>query len=108
MSKIAEACEDDIRERFDTAGRGTWRPNALKTVRRKRANRPLSDTGTMRDSIRQEIFYDHVRVSVPYGGRKHDRSVPARHQYGMSGMPQRMIIDASAKERNRKLRDVMD
>ena len=108
MMKISETCEDDIRERFDTAGRGSWRPNSPRTVRRKRSNYPLIDTGAMRDSVRHEIYDDHVRVSVPYGGRKHDTSVPTRHQFGLSRMPQRKIIDAASRELITKLRDVMD
>ncbi len=107
MSKISEACEDDIRERFNTAGRGSWKPNSPKTIRSKHSNSPLVDTGTMRDSVRHEIYDDHIRVSVPYGGRKHNTSVPVKHQYGLSFMPQRKIVDVSSKELNLVLMNTM-
>jgi hypothetical protein len=98
--RIGDTVIEDIDRRFMTRGYGTWPPLKPSTIRRKKGNSMvLIDTGTMYASTRYSIIGPgSVRVSVPYGGRRMNPSVPAFHQEGTSRIPQRKIIDNSSQQ----------
>lgn len=47
--------EEAIQMAFETAGFGTWPPNAPSTVRAKGSDAPLIDTGNLRKNITSEV-----------------------------------------------------
>ena len=52
---IGIAGEARIQEAFETAGFGTWDPNADSTIERKKSDSPLIDTGAMRQAITSKV-----------------------------------------------------
>lgn len=52
---IGIAGQAKIQEAFDTAGFGTWAPDADSTVARKGSDAPLIDTGLLRKSVTYEV-----------------------------------------------------
>lgn len=52
---IGIAAQAKIQEAFDTAGFGTWKPDADSTVARKGSSAPLIDDGTLRKAITYEV-----------------------------------------------------
>jgi hypothetical protein len=52
VMRLGEFAQDGIKSYIRT---GTFKPNAERTVKRKKSNKPLIDTGTMRNSVRYEV-----------------------------------------------------
>lgn len=52
---IGAAGEERIQEAFDTAGFGTWPPNAPSTIKGKKSDSPLIDKGDLRKSIMSKV-----------------------------------------------------
>lgn len=52
---IGLACEAAIQDAFDTAGFGTWEPNAESTIKKKGSASPLIDKGLLRKSYTSEV-----------------------------------------------------
>lgn len=51
LVNIGIACEAAIQRAFDTRGFGTWKPDRKATIRRKRSDAPLIDSGAFRRSV---------------------------------------------------------
>jgi hypothetical protein len=98
MRRLGETAMEDIEKRFMTRGYGTWPPLAPSTIKKKKDDFVLIETGAMFSSTKIEFGQPgQVTVSVPYGGKKHDPNVPKYQQLGTKRIPQRKIIDASPK-----------
>lgn len=52
---IGIAGEARIQEAFETAGFGTWDPNAESTIERKKSDSPLIDQGDLRQAITSKV-----------------------------------------------------
>lgn len=98
MRLIGDTVVDDIDQRFNTRGYGTWPPLQPSTAKRKGNDFVLIDTGVMVNSTKIGFpAKGKVNVSVPVGGKHHDARVPGFHQNGTNRMPQRKIIEVTPK-----------
>jgi hypothetical protein len=52
VKRLGEFAQDGIKSFIRT---GDFRPNADRTIERKKSSKPLIDTGTMRNSVRYEV-----------------------------------------------------
>ncbi len=55
LKRLGIACENAVQMAFESRGFGTWKADALATVRRKRSSAPLIDTGQLRRSITSKV-----------------------------------------------------
>lgn len=55
LSQVGKVCESFVQEAFDTAGYGTWKPNAPTTIKRKGSAQPLIDEAKLRRSITSDV-----------------------------------------------------
>ena len=56
------------RQWFDTRGAGSWKPNAPSTVRLKGRNRPMIETGALRDALTFDIITLNNLKLLKYAG----------------------------------------
>ena len=98
MAELGLEGMDDIEERFETRGYGTWAPLSPITIFFKGHDKVLIDTGTMRDSVGiAEITSNRVAVTVPHGGEHKDPNIPIKHQQGdiLQLLPERPIVEVT-------------
>lgn len=55
MKRIGKACERAVLQAFDSRGFGSWKPNAPSTIRRKKSDSPLIDTGQLRRATASQV-----------------------------------------------------
>ena len=55
MRKVGIVAEETIQDAFATHGFGTWAPNAPYTVKMKKSDSPLIDTGQLRRAITSTV-----------------------------------------------------
>lgn len=55
FKKIGIFCEGIVLEAFETQGFGNWAPNAESTIRAKRSDHPLFDSGQLKNSITSDV-----------------------------------------------------
>ena len=56
MAKVGIVAEETIQEAFATHGFGMWAPNAPYTVKMKKSDSPLIDTGQLRRAITSKVI----------------------------------------------------
>ena len=102
MADVGLAAMEDVEDRFNTKGYGTWVPLSPITIARKGSSEILIDTGNMRKSVGIGVITpSSITVTVPYAGARLDQAIPAKHQLGTERIPQRKIVEDTGQLRTR-------
>ncbi|MBU2527668.1 MAG: phage virion morphogenesis protein [Bacteroidetes bacterium] len=95
--------------RSQSGGKGTWKPLAASTIKRRRggSSTPLRDTGILMNGIHPEFPGNRVEISTAdqaskYAAHQHYGSKPAWAIRGLKipARPYMMITDSDVREMN--------
>jgi len=120
--KIVARYSAEMRRRFSTQGDGDWQDLSPETIRkrRKKSNRPLLDTGTLRRALTVGAagnHYQNDRRGIEFGfgdtgksndGKRTIGEIARFHQYGMGNNPKReILVEPSHTTLQRMVKDVV-